>query len=502
MYGRICILLLVLFSGSASLLAQDTIRAEGIMDSHLHRSIRMGILLPALAPDDSTSYGWLDLRFDKESGDFHRAQQAFSKSAIRLHAMGFNQLGRFRVAGDFRFEQTKEDSLANLLSGEGFDDLHPYYYFATKHSHYTKQGFLARARIDYELIRNKLALGLGIRHRTYWAAGTVDPRPRVELFNLELSPGVLFIFDQTKVGLDFRWARGSEDINVTYKNRNYGTGISDPSRIRYINLGYGTMSTLDTASLRKYNDLTGLSLSFKTEWQDWLLQSVFVYEKSRQYNSHNIVRRSNYYIRSSFDLETIDTRILISKETEKMAQQIGLALTWQDGQDFSTALTRTNYLARASDMAADYSVHLRKRHRLQYEMGMKWTLERDYRKDGGQAHEIDYSVHTFGLSGGLHLAGIKQHYRFSASPYYRHPGRVEASFPATQLNIFSEAIAIPDFIYVGTRAAGLDLRLDYAGKNIFKSYETVFYLQYGHLRSVETISRKRNYFQAGMALAL
>lgn len=502
MFKRVTVLFWSLIWGVSGLRAQDTLQIPSYMDYHTQRSLNLGILHPSLEISNRNSYGLLDLSYSGQRGDFHRAQEAFSKSTIQLHAKGYNHLERFRVGGDFHFERHQEDSLANMLHGGGFTDLQPYYYFATKHSHYIKQGFLARGRADYELIPERLMIGLGIQHRTYWTAGTVDPRPRTELFDLRLSPSLTFLFDQTKAGIDFHWSKGTEDIQVTYKNRNFGTGISDPSRTRYINIGYGTLSTLDTANLRKYNDKLGVSLSFMKSWQNWTMQTQLSYSQSKQDNSHQITKRRNYYSRSTFNLQTGKFNTLFTKKQLDQSQQIGLRLLWQDGRDENTAFSATNYLAHAWDIEADYSLHLKKEQSIQYEFGLLWALDNDYRKDGGQAHEVDYSVHTFGLSGSLHLVREGYRYRWKLSPYYRHPAQVKAIFPTTQTNVFTESIAIPDYLYTGAKVTGTDLRMDFASEKLFKSYETVIYAQYGYLRSFETVSRQRHQLQIGMMLVL
>ena len=56
-------------------------------------------------------YGQAVLGADFETGTFHRAQDADTKTGIFFNADGERQVGRFRLKGDFRFRQSFENGV-------------------------------------------------------------------------------------------------------------------------------------------------------------------------------------------------------------------------------------------------------------------------------------------------------------------------------------------------------------------------------------------------------
>lgn len=483
-----CIAILVLFlTLYTSLYAQDSVTNDDLMTSHRYRLISMGLLNSSLATDTSSSFGLLVLDYSGDRGDFRKAQQTYSGTSYKLFAQGYNVIGRFRVAGDFTFIKQFEDSLANSLRGN-VDDIYPYYYFATKSSTYQRQTFVAQAQVDYE-VGDGFSVGLGARHHTHWSAGTVDPRPKTDLYNFILIPNVSYRHRKTHIGLGFIWRSGTEDNAVTYKNSSFGTGTSDPSRTRYINLGYGTLSTLDTASLRKYDSALGMRFSLQTKISDLHILSQFSYEASNQKTSHNLVKRRDYYYRISFDLKTIQADILLSQMRPDHSQQLDLRMTYKDGRDYNMQLLQTNYLASEVDASIYYSRHWRKRAVFQYEAGGGLVYGSTYRKDGGQAHEIDYKLLTYQVHSTLHY--VRRHgYSLYISPFYRSPYRLDLSIPSTQINIFSRAIAFPDYYYAGSRVGGINARFDYINKDILRDFNTGLFIAYAYEKA---FSQSRHY---------
>lgn len=136
-------------------------------------------------------YGQAAVGADFETGTFHRAQDAATKTGIFFNADGERQVGRFRLKGDFTFRQSFEN---DVHFASTFDPLRamPYVIADSTGGNWQKQNYAMWADISTPVVKGWLNAGLAMDIGVGRGAKKVDPRPQAGMCRIEIKPSLSF----------------------------------------------------------------------------------------------------------------------------------------------------------------------------------------------------------------------------------------------------------------------------------------------------------------------
>lgn len=138
-------------------------------------------------------YGQAVLGADFETGTFHRAQDAATKTGIFFNADGERQVGRFHLKGNFRFRQSFEN---DVRFASTFNPLRamPYVIADSTGGNWQKQSYAMWADISTPIVKGLLNAGLAMDLDVGRGAKKIDPRPQAGMCKIEIKPSLSFSF--------------------------------------------------------------------------------------------------------------------------------------------------------------------------------------------------------------------------------------------------------------------------------------------------------------------
>lgn len=494
-----CLLGIILWLWSVPVLAQEFLLADHHFYHQKRQTIKFSQLsLGLLTADSTTAYGMAELRYFRSSGSFRKAQDAYQTQVSGLYTEGFNQLGRFKVQGQFEFSRTIEDSLANNLKGLK-EDIHPYYYFVQKPGEFERQDYRFKALLSYDLIEGKLSVGSGIDYLSHTSSRSVDPRPRITQFNLKVSPEISYKHNGHQMSVGILWGYGDEDYRIVYKNRNYGLSLTFPDRIFYINQGYGFIVMKDTANMRRYNSHSGLNVSYSNKINHYAVGVHLAHTTQDEENTHDVKYRKNYHIRSTFTLKRYETQLLLSEDQQKRRQQIFIAAQLAEGSDFNRAFQARNYSAYIRSLSFGYYYQKKRAQGWQPEVGIKADYLASKKQDFATEHLLEQGY----LEGGptftvYNQSRGKESFSFSFAPFYRLPLHYNYTAPSSQETIFTRDILFHDYSYYSSRVFGVNVEALVLSARLFRNFaaglsiNSSYMKQLGSEQVLEVVGEKPN----------
>ena len=268
-------------------------------------------------------YGQAVLGADFETGTFHRAQDADTKTGIFFNADGERQVGRFRLKGDFRFRQSFENGVRFASTFNPLRDM-PYVIADSTGGNWQKQAYAMWADISTPIVQGFLNAGLAMDLDVGRGAKKVDPRPQAGMCRIEIKPSLSFIFlKHFSVSTGFIYGLYRETSNLILYDS------SQPQKL-YLLKGLGQYTyevfsstererkyegnTLGGCLSLQYNDDIG-NISLYGEYRNGL-EKVFDIDYNKPHD------RGNYYTHD------FRTGLSISAPRENMARY-GAALSFE-----------------------------------------------------------------------------------------------------------------------------------------------------------------------------
>lgn len=236
------------------------------------------------------SYGKVDLKYSISTGDLRKAQQSYTYKSPEFFTEGYAKLDRFRIAARFSFNKIFEDSLA-FGQRNNLDDLTAVYAYAAKSMSYERQNYSANTSFRFDF-HPFFSASLNLDYLKHWSVGQADPRLKSDVFQLKLSPGIIYNSENHSLGLQGVYGRGDEQFSLQYKNREYQTSLLYPDRIHYINYGYGSSVIKDSSTIEKYENIVGAKLHYELRNKKNSWRIFGEYEKG-EIESFNQKRSSN-----------------------------------------------------------------------------------------------------------------------------------------------------------------------------------------------------------------
>src|SRR5690606_17443963 len=141
------------------------------------------------------NFGEVSLNYSSKTGDRRLSQQSHSKNAVEFYAFGANQLGDFRVSGDFLFDKIFEDSLA-FGQRNDIDKWSPFQYYASKAGKYERQNYKANVTLSYKWTK-LIQPFFNVNYLHHWTTGSIDPRFESKKFEMKYNPGLILNFKES-----------------------------------------------------------------------------------------------------------------------------------------------------------------------------------------------------------------------------------------------------------------------------------------------------------------
>lgn len=198
--------------------ASDTIAANR------HRSSTFE-LLPVLAPWTGTSnpgalseysIGKLSLAqagYTYNDDKIRFIQQPEATSAYHAATKGFMQLGKLSLFGSFRYSNDyyRGSEYNGTLM---FNSLNPYLLGDTVPAVQFKEQFDMEGKVSYRL-SDRLTVAAGVEYLSAVGAKQKDPRNRNTISSLKLTPGMVYDFGKTKIGISGSVYTTSNEISYS-----------------------------------------------------------------------------------------------------------------------------------------------------------------------------------------------------------------------------------------------------------------------------------------------
>ncbi|WP_343307489.1 DUF6850 family outer membrane beta-barrel protein [Chitinophaga niabensis] len=424
--------------------------------------------------------GRLDVSYSQTQGGFHLSQEPYKTQIAELYTEGIATLGRIKVSGQFRFNKVWEDSLANNLSGE-VNPISPYFYFATKAGRYERQNYNGIATVAYALLKDQLYLSGGFEYDHHWTTGSVDPRAEVQRFKLLVKPGITYKYRKHVIGAEGIIGYGNESSSIIYKNMNFGLSLLYPDRIYYLNHAYGYIGMKDEAIYQRLRNYKGGSLSYYTTVGNWRVRALLSYEIEKERNTRERRAKSRLDIYSRWDIDTWSGELQLQRNTARSNQQFNVFARIRDGKDFDSVFAANNYQYQQQQAGFSYLHQSVKRAHFQPEWGVHANFDRSSRIDVVQAHTAEYTQVNAGLTANGYW-NFKNGDRFSAgiTPSLRIPLESTITVPPTQENIFTRAIAYPDYYYWSSTAFRINTSFRYISSKTLKEMPVGFFVNVGY----------------------
>lgn len=418
-----------------------------------------------LVTNTDAKIGDANLKYTQEEGAFRKSQEAFKEQGIHFNTKGQTILKRWHLSGAFTFQKFWLDSLNNTMQVHN-DHFIPYYYFATKHGKYEQQVYGFNSQIFYSLLPDKLWLGTKVGLDYVWTTRSVDPRPDITDFKLNLQPEVIAQFGRHHVGLSYLWGYGDEKTQLRFKNSTFTQSLAYPDRIHYINQGFGFITLKDTTVLynsKKYSKV-GAHYNFILPRFKALLNASYAINEY-QYSMNE--DRKLTYVKYSFEEQLLHwNALLVYQSNNRFKHTLAVAYADRKGIDWNRNFRANSYRGRQERWDAQYIINWQANSSLTLEAIPSVSQLYEYRKDAAASHQMETTQTLIGFSLGAYLQvkGWVHHLQLGMQAV--QPTSVQVAVPSTQENVFTTNIFFPDYYYYANKANIYSLAYQLQGRQI------------------------------------
>lgn len=420
-----------------------------------------------------TNFGDVSLNYSQRTGNRKLAQQAHTNQTIDFYALGANQLGDFRISGDFLFSKVLEDSLSYGQRND-IDEWSTFNYYASKAGKYERQNYKANLTLSYKLNRF-IQPFFNVNYLHHWTTGSVDPRFESKKFEMKYNPGIIVHLKETNLGLKAILGNGRENAGVGYKNKNFGQSLLFPDRIHYLNLGYGLISIKDTLNTRKYSKLFGAEVSLHTKLGRNILDINSSMERKNE-NSTNDLKSTNVYRkRGTYEQDTYT----LNASLQMLRNHSHHLFTWDtkyiSGQDglinFSPSLDKVNYTVDYLESKAGYLFSNLKQAKWNYDLGMDLDYYNIERNDYATFLKVSNTFVHVSPKFNLRYKGHDRDYvQVGFTPRLILDIDHEIAYSPNSLNNFIQGVVFWDYDYYSTNAMNLNWNVKWITSKVSTQY--------------------------------
>lgn len=450
-----------------------------------------------LVADTSAKTGLLQFYYRNQTGDLHPAQTPFKSEAAGIYTEGFATLGRVKLSGRFRFARQWKDSLANNLGMHG-DGMSPYYYFTPKAGTYEGQYYDMSAAVAWNVVKAKLYLGVKADYTYRWVTGSVDPRLDDKTLKIRFYPSLTYQAGSTFLGVEYLTGYGYESMNIKYKSDTYNFSTLFPERFYYLNMGYGNIALKYDVIDHRDIGYRGLGINFSTTMHSYNIRLNFLWQKEIERNKKDLDTLKISDLFSKWYLNRYTANALVTRKSNTILQQLSLKMQVLKGNDFNSLYNGSNYSASRENIYIKYDRLHQRKETFQWRYGafIEYTSVRKH--DILASHIMRYTTIHPGISGGIYLKD-KSHnlISFAVKPSLILPVINEIAVPPTQINVFTQGVAFPDYYYHSTRRLDININFHLITPHLIGGMQAGLFLEASYLqklsvRSFRPVSQKTN----------
>lgn len=173
----------------------------------------------ALSQMDELLPGIMNASYLLEDGKYKRVQQGEKLNQFNFNTYSYAKIKDFNVYGGFNYEKSREKGLDFSDVNDPFR-LTPYQLVDTLgNDNYDREFFSMAAGIS-KAINDKFIIGFGMDFKVGLAVQDIDPRPLNKVFNMTVSPGIIYTKGKFKLGLNMLYKYYNEEIEVSIIREN------------------------------------------------------------------------------------------------------------------------------------------------------------------------------------------------------------------------------------------------------------------------------------------
>lgn len=431
----------------------------------------------ALAFTEINKLGTVSVLGNYTFGHWRKVQEAEYDGNIMFSTKGLRQLGRFKLSGSFTYTKAWQDSLAFTTKSEGEDDV-PYYFAAGKAGKFQRQSYHLTGILNYELLKNKLYLSSGVNYQYQMNTRSVDPRPAINTFKINVTPGFSYKHNQHIFGVFYKAGYGDEYVRSSYKNDDYlRQGTSQPTypdRLNYLFQGYGFTDPRHGASAlssmdRRFNT-SGILGNYHFKGQNLEMKNSFSYTVDYQKTDYTPTNDNSLSV-GEYQLAAFEYTGIFDLKGSNMNQQFVINVYDALGDDFNYTLGASNYEYRKRHYGLSYLQLLKSYKKATPEYGLNINYDETEKRDDVTEHHLKYSYLDVTLHTSLYINNAKGNkLAILFNPSFRKSISSKLNdIPEGQISYFTTNVVTSDLSehhYYNLDAISLNFGLNYINRNI------------------------------------
>ncbi len=214
---KIIILLVLIINMSMALTAQTNSQQK--VSLHSFEMVQMNNLWLKTSNPAALCYlqdllpGIINASYLYEDGEFKRVQQGDKLNEFNFNTYSYGKTKKFNVFGGFNYMKGKEKGLDFSDVNDPFRPS-PYHLIDTiGNDNYDREFFSVVGGFSVPL-NKKLKFGMSMDFNVGLAVQDLDPRPQNKVFDMDLSPGVIYTMEKFKLGFNLLYKYYNEEIEV------------------------------------------------------------------------------------------------------------------------------------------------------------------------------------------------------------------------------------------------------------------------------------------------
>jgi len=428
----------------------------------------------ALLQSNYEKVSTVSLAYQLQNGHFRTSQIAENDRNVAFNSSGISTLGRFKMSGYFNFMRTWQDSLAWTMQGLP-NDATPYYFAAGKAGKYQRINYNFGGLLSYSIIKDKLYLAAGVDYLFNTASRSVDPRPNIQTFQLDMKPQVLYKTGRHLLGVGLNLGYGKEDNSVNYTSTQFAQGQAYPDRVNYLMMGYGAYKNVGAYNLKRKVSNTGFGFNYGYKKETTYINGALNYKHNVEKNIRTLDLSANKNSFGTFSFNNYSGTLLAGFKSKNYQNQLQADVDLQSGSDKNDVEYggKRNYVYKKQYAAFNYIALKQSASATNAEFGLNLIYSTIDKRDIAANIASTFAYLQPGVSGGLyHLYNNQSKLSVALKPALRLPAGNKVNVPVTD-NVFANHVVYPNYTYWSSTVAVLGFNARYITAQWFKDVNGV-----------------------------